>query len=169
MRSPLHTTWQSNGPIDYESRHDEHSDGPAEDNQLAFKSSKENKGRESVGPSLMTRGWLLDCYPSLSSGGGMTFWIKAENGQNIRLKDSTWRARIYAAGRACDSPEFLFSRLRGSGYVSVVNAVKKRTRIFDSKRSNALEIELQQADRGKKWRTFSSPSFRIPQHSGSTM
>ena len=92
----------------------------------------------------------------------MTFWIKGENGENIRLKDSTWRARIYAAGPACDSPEFLFSRLRGSGYVSAVNAVKKRTSIFDSKRSNALEIELQQADRGKKVADLLESIFQNP-------
>ena len=142
--------------------HDEHSPKPAEDDQLAFKPSKENARRESVGSSLMTKGWLLDCYPSLSGEGGMTFWIKAENGENIRLKDSNWRAKIYASGPACDSPEFLFSKLKASGFVSAVNVVKKRTRISDWKRSDALEIELRQPDKGKKVADLLESIFQNP-------
>jgi len=37
-------------------------------------------------PGIRTKVWLLDCYPSMSGEGGMTFWIKAENSENIRLK-----------------------------------------------------------------------------------
>jgi DNA polymerase elongation subunit (family B) len=92
----------------------------------------------------------------------MTFWIKAENGENIRLKDSNWRAKIYAAGTACDNPEFLFSRLKDSGFVSSVNVVKKRTSISDWKRSNALEIELRQADKGKKVAGILESIFQNP-------
>lgn len=92
----------------------------------------------------------------------MTFWIKAENGENIRLKDSNWHAKIYAAGPACDSAEFLFSRLRDSGFVSAVNVVKKRTSISDWKRSNALEIELRRADNGKKVADLLESIFQNP-------
>ena len=92
----------------------------------------------------------------------MTFWIKAENGENIRLKDSNWRAKIYASGPACDSPEFLFSKLKDSGFVSAVNVVKKRTSISDWKRSNALEIELRQADKGKKVADLLESIFQNP-------
>ncbi|MGI0080387.1 MAG: hypothetical protein ACRECH_12275, partial [Nitrososphaerales archaeon] len=81
----------------------------------------------------MITGWLLDCYPSLSGEGGMTFWIKTDNGENVRLKDSMWRAKIYAAGSACDSPEFVFSKLKDSGFVSSINVVKKRTSVFEWK------------------------------------
>jgi len=111
---------------------------------------------------LIARGWLLDCYPSLSGEGGMTFWIKTENGQNIRLKDSNWRAKIYAAGPACDSPSFLYSRLKDSGFVSAVNVVRKRTNISDWKKSNALEIELGRADRGKKVADLLESTFQNP-------
>jgi len=110
----------------------------------------------------MTQGWLLDCYPSLSGEGGMTFWIKTENGQNIKLKDSNWRAKIYAAGPACDSPGFLFSKLKDSGFVSAINVVRKRTNISDWKRNNALEIELRRADRGKKVADLLESIFRNP-------
>ncbi len=92
----------------------------------------------------------------------MTFWIKTENGENIRLKDSSWRARIYAAGSACDSAEFLFSRLKDSGFVSAVNMVKKRTSVFDWKRNSALEIELRKADKGKKVADLLESVFQNP-------
>ena len=64
--------------------------------------------------------------------------------------------------QTCDSPEFLFSRLKGSGFVSAVNAVKKRTSIFDWKRSLALEIELRQADKGKKVADLLESIFQNP-------
>ncbi len=92
----------------------------------------------------------------------MTFWIKTENGENIRLKDTTWRAKLYAAGSACDSPEFIFSRLKDSGLVSSVKVVKKRTSIFNWKKNNALEIELRRADRGKKVADLLESIFQNP-------
>ena len=109
----------------------------------------------------MIKGWLLDCYPSLSVE-GMTFWIKTENGENVRLKDSTWHAKLYAAGSACDSPEFIFSRLKDSGFVSSVKVVKKRTSIFDWKKNNVLEIELRRANRGKKVADLLESIFQNP-------
>jgi DNA polymerase-2 len=92
----------------------------------------------------------------------MTFWIKTENGENIRLKDSNWRAKIYASGSACDDPQFLFSKLKDTGLVSSVNVVKKRVNISDWKRSDALEIELRQPDKGKKVADFLESIFQNP-------
>jgi DNA polymerase, archaea type len=112
---------------------------------------------------MLIEGWLLDCYPSLAPGsGGMTFWVKTENGESVRLKDSSWRARIYAAGAACDDSEFLFSKLEESGLVTSVSTVKKRTSVFDRRRSDALEIELKQADRGKKVADLLESLFQNP-------
>ena len=98
----------------------------------------------------MIEGWLLDCYPSLAGKPGMTFWIKNDSGENIRLRDSQWRARIYAAGSACDDAAYIFSRLKDTGYVSSVNAVYKRTSIFDNRKSKAFEIALTRGGNGKK-------------------
>ncbi len=80
----------------------------------------------------------------------MTFWIKTDNGENIRLRDSRWQARIYAAGSACDDTEYIFSRLKDTGYVSAVNAVYKRTSIFDNRKSKVFEIALARGGNGKK-------------------
>jgi DNA polymerase elongation subunit (family B) len=99
---------------------------------------------------LITKGWLLDCYPTPDSGEGMTFWIKQANGDTVKLRDSKWKARIYASGSACDSPEFLFSKLKDSNLVSSINVVKKRTSVFDWRKDEVLEIELRQADRAKR-------------------
>jgi DNA polymerase, archaea type len=99
---------------------------------------------------LITRGWLLDCYPSLNGGEGMTFWIKEANGDTVKLRDSKWKARIYAVGSACDTPEFLFSKLKDSNLVSSINIVKKRTSVFDWRKDEVLEIELRQADKAKR-------------------
>jgi DNA polymerase elongation subunit (family B) len=92
----------------------------------------------------------------------MTFWIKSENGENIMLKDSRWHAKIYAAGSAAESSEFLFSRLKDSGFVSSVKVVNKRTSISDWKRSNVLEIELRQPDKGKKVANLLESVFQNP-------
>ncbi len=92
----------------------------------------------------------------------MTFWIKTDNGENVRLKDSMWRAKIYAAGSACDSPEFMFSKLKDSGFVSSINVVKKRTSVFEWKRNDVLEIELRQAQSGKKVADLLESVFRNP-------
>jgi DNA polymerase elongation subunit (family B) len=80
----------------------------------------------------------------------MTFWIKQANGDTVKLKDSKWKAKIYASGSACDSPQFLFSKLKDSNLVSSINIVKKRTSVFDWRKSDVLEIELRQADKAKR-------------------
>jgi len=110
----------------------------------------------------LVKGWLLDCYLSLSGEGGLTFWIKSENGENVRLKDSMWRARIYAAGAACDNASFLFSQLKETGLVSSVKLVSKRTSVFDWKKNDALEIELKRADKGKQIADFLESIYQNP-------
>lgn len=80
----------------------------------------------------------------------MTFWIKTREGSSVRLKDSNWRAKIYASGAACDNPEFIFSKIQSSGFVSSVRIARKRASIFERKKSDVLEIELNRPDRGKK-------------------
>ncbi len=110
----------------------------------------------------IAQGWLLDCYPALSDAGGLTFWLKSDNGESVRLRDTKWHARIYAAGSACDSPEFTFSRLRDSGFVSSVNMVKKRTSVFDRRKNDALEIELRRADRAKNVANLLESFFQNP-------
>jgi DNA polymerase elongation subunit (family B) len=92
----------------------------------------------------------------------MTFWLKEESGRNVRLKDSAWQAKIYAAGSACDSPEFILSRLKDSGFVSSVSLVKKRQSIFSSKQSEVLEIELSRPDKGKKVADLLESLFQNP-------
>lgn len=80
----------------------------------------------------------------------MTFWIKTENGESVRLKDSKWKSKIYVSGSACDGPEFLESKLKDTGLVSSINPVQKRTSIFDWKKETALEIQILRANGGKK-------------------
>ena len=92
----------------------------------------------------------------------MTFWIKTENGETIKLKDRSWRARIYAAGRVCDDPEYLFNAVRESGLVSSVNIVQKRKSIFDWKRSSVAEIELARAGNAKKVADLLESVFQNP-------
>lgn len=110
----------------------------------------------------ITKGWLLDCYPSLDRTKGMTFWIKQANGETVKLRDSKWKAKIYSAGSACDSPEFLYSKLKGSDLVSSIRVVKKRTSIFDSHRQDALEIELLEADKAKRVADLLELTFQNP-------
>jgi DNA polymerase I len=92
----------------------------------------------------------------------MTFWIKQENGDVVRLKDSKWKAKIYASGAACDSPEFLLSKLGDSNLVSSINIVKKRTSVFDWRKNEVLEIELRQADKGKRVADLLESTFQNP-------
>jgi DNA polymerase elongation subunit (family B) len=92
----------------------------------------------------------------------MTFWIKLENGDTVKLKDSKWKGKIYASGSACDSPEFLFSKLKNSNLVSSVNTVKKRTSVFDWRKSDVLEIQLRQADKAKRVADILESTFQNP-------
>ncbi len=106
-----------------------------------------------------TKGWLLDCYPSLSGEGGISFWIKAEmrkyQAQGLQLARKGLRFRSRLRQRRV-------SVFQHSGFVSAVNVVKKRTKISDWKRSNALEIELRQANKGKKVADLLESFFQNP-------
>ena len=42
----------------------------------------------------MISGWLFDIYPLDKK---MVFWIKREDGSNIRLEDNSWSHSIYVA------------------------------------------------------------------------
>lgn len=92
----------------------------------------------------------------------MTFWIKQSNGENLKLKDADWRAKIYAEGAACDSPEFIFSKLRDSGFVSRVEKARKRSSIFERGKREVLEIELSQPNLGKKVSDVLESIFQNP-------
>jgi DNA polymerase elongation subunit (family B) len=111
---------------------------------------------------LTTKGWLLDCYPTPNNGEGMTFWIKQGNGEIVKLKDSKWKAKIYASGSACDSPEFLLSKLKDSNLISSIGKVKKRTSVFEWRKEEVLEIELRQADKAKRVADLLESTFQNP-------
>ncbi len=107
------------------------------------------------------RGWLVDCYPS-RTGEGLVFWIKTKSGETLRLRDSQWKARIYAAGAACDDPQFVFSKVKESGWVASVKFARKKASIFDKHRSRVLEIELRRSDRVKKVAEQLESAFQNP-------
>jgi hypothetical protein len=92
----------------------------------------------------------------------MTFWIKLSNGDTVKFKDSKWKAKIYASGAACDSPEFLLSKLKDSNLVSSISIVKKRTSVFDWRKNEVLEIELCQADKAKRVSDLLEATFQNP-------
>jgi DNA polymerase elongation subunit (family B) len=92
----------------------------------------------------------------------MTFWIKQANGETVKLRDSRWKAKIYASGSACNSPEFLFSKLKDSNLVSSINIVKKRTSVFEWRKNDVLEIELRQADKAKRVADILESTFQNP-------
>jgi DNA polymerase I len=104
----------------------------------------------------LIEGWLIDCYPSKKEGrsdpeGGMTFWIKrASDGKSVRIKDTTWRFRVYAAGAACDDPNYLLTRLRPTGLVRSVRVVEKRADIYAKEKEPVLELELNTGDGARK-------------------
>ena len=108
------------------------------------------------------RGWLLDCYPSKR---GMTFWIRTENGEMLKLYDSVWRNRIYAHGEAADDPGFLLSRMRGnpaSHFVSSVKFAYKKADILREGVQKVLEIELSEADKARQVAEALERIFRNP-------
>ncbi len=83
----------------------------------------------------------------------MTFWIRTEKGETIKLHDSTWRNRIYAHGDAADDPDFLLSRVRGnpaSNFISSVKFAYKKADLLREGVQKVLEIELSQADKTKQ-------------------
>jgi DNA polymerase I len=100
---------------------------------------------------LRVEGWLIDCYPQKPDGRGMTFWIcEASDGRWIRVKDNNWHAKIYAAGSACDVPDYVLAKVRGSKLVHSIRVAHKRADIYSKEDSPVLEIELNNAGSGRK-------------------
>jgi DNA polymerase elongation subunit (family B) len=80
----------------------------------------------------------------------MTVWMKALDGKTIQLKDSTWRAKIYASGEACDDPKYLESRVSSYGLIHSTKYAYKKADFFTRESSRVLEIELEDAHKIKK-------------------
>jgi DNA polymerase elongation subunit (family B) len=80
----------------------------------------------------------------------MIFWIKQrnDNGRMIRLRDSSWKNRIYAA--TTDDPNYVSSRIAKTEFVNSVEPTYKRADIRQPGFQKVLEIELSQADRARK-------------------
>ncbi len=111
---------------------------------------------------MIIRGWLLDCYPSKR---GMTFWIRTEKEETIKLYDSAWRNRIYAYGDAADNPDFLQSRLAKTSAVLFVSSVKfayKKADLLRKGVQKVLEIELSQADKTRQVAEVLEDIFQNP-------
>jgi DNA polymerase elongation subunit (family B) len=96
----------------------------------------------------LLEGWLFDCYPDRKEG--MTFWIKQrnDNGRVVRLHDSSWKNRIYAA--TTDDPNYVSSRIAKTEFVRSVKSTYRRADIRQQGFQKVLEIELSQADRTRK-------------------
>lgn len=109
------------------------------------------------------QGYLLDCYPSFRSSGGMTFWLQRDHdGHALKIEDREWRARIYAHAGAGDV-DYVASIAALSNLVSKVSKIRKRIDVFDQRESdNVLELELKNAGRVKRLATFLSNRFRHP-------
>ena len=93
----------------------------------------------------------------------MAFWIKTDRGENIRFVDMNWSAKIYAGGSACDSPEYVFSKVKASGLVSSINFAYKVQGVHQRKSSRVLEIHLTVADKAKKLGTLLEDVFQNPE------
>ncbi|MGH2638618.1 MAG: DNA polymerase domain-containing protein [Rhabdochlamydiaceae bacterium] len=91
----------------------------------------------------------------------MTFWIKSRGGKIVKLRDKEWRAKIYASGEACDSPEWIFSKVKSLGLVHSIKAVEKTVDISQGT-GKALEIELEECDKGKKVADLLESAFQNP-------
>jgi DNA polymerase elongation subunit (family B) len=93
----------------------------------------------------------------------MTIWIKTPDGKAVQLKDSKWRAKIYASGEACDDPEYLRARI--GSYGLMIHSIKhtyKRADILSRASSRVLEIELEDAHKIKKLAQALEDAFQNP-------
>lgn len=83
----------------------------------------------------------------------MTFWMKTEVGDVIKLHDSIWRNRIYVHGDAADDLGFLKSRLLKtlvSNFISSVKFAYKRANLLQEGVQKVIEIELSQAGKARQ-------------------
>jgi DNA polymerase elongation subunit (family B) len=92
----------------------------------------------------------------------MTVWIKTLDGRAIQLKDSNWRAKIYASGEACDDPKYLESRVSSFGLIHSIKYIYKRADILRSEKNRVLEIELEDAYKIKRLAQVLEEAFQNP-------
>ena len=94
----------------------------------------------------------------------MTAWIKTVEGKAIKLKDSKWRAKIYAFGEACDDPKYLESRVRAYDLIHSIKYTYKRVDILQKrkKKSRVLEIQVKDPHRIKKLAAALEQAFQNP-------
>jgi DNA polymerase elongation subunit (family B) len=93
----------------------------------------------------------------------MTAWIKTVDGKAIKLKDSKWRAKIYAFGEACDDPKYLESRVRAYDLIYSIKYTYKRVDILQKrKKSRVLEIQVKDPHRIKKLAEALEHAFQNP-------
>lgn len=96
----------------------------------------------------MTSGWLFDVYPLDNK---MIFWIKQENGNTIRLEDSSWSHSIYVASDDNSYLKSIVDRIVVGSNVNennIASLVKdyeftpKYERTTDGTKSNVLKLML---------------------------
>jgi DNA polymerase elongation subunit (family B) len=92
----------------------------------------------------------------------MTAWIKTLDGRAIQLKDSNWRAKIYASGGACEDPKYLASRVSSYGLIHSIKYTYKRADLFRKRNSRVLEIQLEDAHRIRKLAEVLEEAFQNP-------
>jgi DNA polymerase, archaea type len=84
----------------------------------------------------MTSGWLFDVYPLDNK---MIFWIKQENGNSIRLEDSTWSHSIYVVS---DSYTDLLKSIKEDDLVKEYEFISRYEKIIDGTKADALKLKL---------------------------
>jgi DNA polymerase, archaea type len=92
----------------------------------------------------------------------MTLWLKTLDEKALQLKDSTWRAKIYASGIACEDPDYLSSRVSSYGLIHSIKYIYKRADILRKKNSRVLEIELEDAHKLRKLAEVLEEAFQNP-------
>src|SRR5919198_4294125 len=95
----------------------------------------------------MISGWLFDLYPLDNK---MIFWIKQENGNTIRLEDSTWSHSIYVASDCNSHLRSIVDRIDSNddGNDSIAPLVRnyefvpRYEKITDRAKSDVLKLML---------------------------
>src|SRR5919202_544908 len=87
----------------------------------------------------MISGWLFDIYPLDSK---MIFWIKQENGNTIRLEDSSWGHSIYVVSDNNNYVEILQSIQEDEQLIKDYEFTFRYERIVDTKQAKILKLTL---------------------------
>lgn len=91
----------------------------------------------------------------------MTFWIKRKSdGRIIKLHDSIWRNKIYAA--TTDDPSYVSARIAKNEFVRSVKHTYKRADIQQKSVQKVLEIELRHANNTKHTAEALEEMFQNP-------